>query len=573
MTNESESNVTGNQEEQQRETSAPLSPTPAPKELELPKPPVDASPPESIARSTESQPEPPAPPEAAPVFYPPPAAEQPPAAPAESSPVATTGLMDAALEKEIEDAMKGMGHDEMSALTGSDSDKDSKWQSARIVGIHGDDVFVDLGGKDQGLVSRSSLPEGNELVVGDILEVKMGKFNNTTGMLQCIPKGAAQDASWETLEVGTIVEGKVTGMNKGGLEVDLKGIRGFMPSSQCDVGHLKDVSVLIGETVRAEVMEYNKRDKNVLISRRKVLESERAERREAVMGELEVGQVRKGVVSSIMEYGAFIDLGGVDGLLHISDMSYGQVNKSTDVVTQGQEIEVKILKINKDRDRISLGLKQCLPDPWQGIETRYPVGEKVKARVVRLADFGAFAELEAGIDALIPISEMSFSRINKVTEAVEVGQLVDATILRVEMNKRRIALSMKQAQPDPWQEVLDSFTPNSKVKGTVTKTADFGAFVQLVPGVEGLVHISALADQHVRAVTDVVKAGQEVEVWVLGVDQEKRRISLSMTEPKDQSAADVEAAGNASAESAQTKRKKKKNLRGGLESFFDWGAV
>jgi len=260
-----------------------------------------------------------------------------------------------------------------------------------------------------------------------------------------------------------------------------------------------------------------------------------------------------------------VDIGGMDGLLHIRDLSWGSVEKVSDILEPGQEIEVRILKIDTQRDRISLGLKQCLPDPWKNVEDKYPVESAQKVRVVRLADFGAFAELESGVDGLIPISEMGWTRINRTSDVVTVGDLVDVVVIRVEAGKRRIALSMKQAQDDPWAGVHESFEPNSIVKGRVTRLADFGAFVELVPGVEALIHISELSESRVRTCADVVQVGQEIEAKVLGVEQENRRISLSI---KALTARSQET--TVTAEPAKTPKKRKKPLRGGLSSHFDW---
>jgi len=366
------------------------------------------------------------------------------------------------------------------------------------------------------------------------------------------------------------VEGRVTGVIKGGLEIDLKGIRAFMPGSQADIIPMKDVSLLLNQNVKCEVMEVDRRHKNVLLSRRKVMEREQAEMREKLKGELEAGQLREGFVRSITDFGAFVDLGGIDGLLHISDLSWGSVAKVTDVLEVGQKVKVIVLKVDNKRDRISLGLKQALPDPWVGVSEKYPVGSSLKARVVRLADFGAFAELESGVEGLIPISEMSWARTRAASDAVSIGDMVDCVVIRMEADNRRVALSMKQAQADPWAGVLESFPAQSIVKGKVTKLADFGAFVEISAGVEGLVHISELSDRRVHSCSEVVQVGQEIELRVLGTDREHRRISLSVkavhAQPHGESPGDMSHV----ADSAKSPKKRKKALRGGLSSHFDW---
>jgi small subunit ribosomal protein S1 len=298
------------------------------------------------------------------------------------------------------------------------------------------------------------------------------------------------------------------------------------------------------------------------------LEKEQTEAREHLLEELEVGETRTGTVGNITDFGAFVDLGGVDGLVHISDMSWGSVEKVSDMVKPGQQVEVRVLKIDKKRNRISLGMKQALPDPWEHVQERYPVNTQLKARVVRLADFGVFAELEPGVEGLVPMSEMGWSRVRQPSDVVNVGDMIDVVVIRVEMPKRRIALSIKQAQADPWAGVLESYTPQSLVKGKVTRLADFGAFVELAPGIEGLVHISELADRRVRSCSEVVEPGQEVEVRVLGVDAENRRISLSIRAVAAPEAAGAMPGQLAADRAGRERKKRKRPLRGGLS--WEW---
>ncbi|UCG16054.1 MAG: S1 RNA-binding domain-containing protein [Phycisphaerales bacterium] len=437
----------------------------------------------------------------------------------------------------------------------------------KIVQVHKDDVFVDFGGKAEGVIPRSQFKgtEDDEPTVGRVVDVVFDRFDRESNLQIFSREGAARVATWETMKPGLVVEGRVTGMNKGGLEVDLKGIRGFMPASQVDVDRMLDISLLIGQAVRCEVLEVSRRDKNVLLSRRKIQEAELAAAREALLKELAEGQLRRGVVRNVTEYGAFVDLGGVDGLLHVSDMSWSQVDKPSDIVSIGQSVDVTVLKMKKAEDgrlRISLGLKQSTPDPWERVESEYPVGTQLKARIARLAAFGAFAEVEEGVEALVPISEMSWGRIHRPKDVVSVGDIVDVVVIRLEREKRRMALSMKQASPDPWEGVQEQFADDAVVTGHVTKLADFGAFVELRPGVEGLVHVSELSEQHVRTPGDVLSVGQEVAVKVLGTDMEQRRIALSI---KAIDAAPEDASGSPAAP-AKAPKKRKKPLRGGISS-------
>ncbi len=481
----------------------------------------------------------------------------------------------AEIDREVAEAMSDMASDDLAGITGgvtttSTADLETLAPGTEltgtVVGVSGDDVFLEFGAKEQGVVPRSQFGKKEPLEAGRRVDVTVERYDADTGLLIVGRKGSIQRATWATLQVGMLVQARVTGLIRGGLELDMKGIRAFMPASQADIVQMKDVSILLNESVTCEVVELDRRGKNVIVSRRKAMEKEMAESREKLEAELEVGQVRKGVVRRIADFGAFVDLGGVDGLLHIRELSWGTVDKVTDVVKEGDHVEVMVLKLDKKRGRISLGLKQTLPDPWEGISERYSEGASVKVKVVRLADFGAFAELEPGVEGLIPISEMGWSRVKSAGDAVTVGDTVDCKIIRVEADKKRIAMSMKQALADPWGGVLESFEANSIVKGKVTRLADFGVFVELTPGVEGLVHISELSDKRVNACGDVVKVDQEIETRVLGVDTEQRRISLSI---RQVAAPDKDAVEVATApEEPRKPKKRKKPLRGGLT--FDW---
>lgn len=479
------------------------------------------------------------------------------------------------LDREIADAMAGMDASDMAELSGAVAPRGSIAPGAEtigtVTGITENDIFLQFGVKTQGVMPRSQFGKKEPIEVGRRVDVQVDRFDPESGLLIVNRKGAVQRATWTNLTIGMLVEGKVTGLNKGGLEIDMKGVRAFMPASQCDVAPMKDISVLLNQNVKCEVIELDRKSKSVLVSRRKAMEKELAESREKLRNELAAGQVRHGVVRSITDFGAFVDLGGVDGLIHIRELSWGSVAKVTDVVKVGQHVDVKVLKLDEKKERISLGLKQVLPDPWENVEQRYPTGTRLTARVVRLADFGAFAELEPGIDGLIPISEMGWSRVKKTDDAVSVGTMVECVVIRLEPDKRRIALSMKQVQSDPWAIVLDSYPVHSIVKGKVSRLADFGAFIELAPGVDGLVHISELSDKRVKSCGEVVQPGQEVETRVLGVDRENRRISLSIKAVHMPTAAETQAAVEAvAAAPPKVDKKRKKPLRGGLSSHFNW---
>lgn len=479
------------------------------------------------------------------------------------------------LDREIADAMAGMDASDMAELSGEVAARGTIAPGSEtigtITGITDSDIFLEFGVKTQGVMPRAQFGKKEPIEVGRRVDVQVERFDPESGLLIVNRKGAVQRATWTNLTIGMLVEGKVTGLNKGGLEIDLKGVRAFMPASQCDVAPMKDISVLLSQHVRCEVIELDRKTKSVLVSRRRAMEKELAESREKLRNELAAGQVRHGIVRSITDFGAFVDLGGVDGLIHIRELSWGSVGKVTDVVKIGQHVDVMVLKVDEKKERISLGLKQVLPDPWENAIQRYPVGSKLTARVVRLADFGAFAELEPGVEGLIPISEMGWTRIKKTDDAVSPGKMVECVVIRIEPDKRRIAMSMKQVQTDPWAEVLDSYPVNSIVKGKVSRLADFGAFIELTPGVDGLVHISELSEKRVKSCGEVVQPGQEVETRVLGVDRENRRISLSIKAVHMPTAAETHAAVEQHAAAApKVEKKRKKPLRGGLSSHFDW---
>lgn len=478
------------------------------------------------------------------------------------------------VEREVAEAMMAMSPTDAAELGGEVGGAHGAQPGTEligtVVGVSDDDVFLEFGVKSQGVVPRSQFGKKEVLDRGRRVDVVVERVDADSGLLIVSRQGAIQRATWTNLARGMIVEGRVIGVIKGGLEVDLRGIRAFMPGSQVDTAPLKDISVLLNQTVRCEVMELDRRHKNVLLSRRKVMERERAEAREKLKAELAVGQVRHGVVGTITDFGAFVNIGGIDGLLHISDLSWANVEKVADILSPGQEVEVLVLKVDQARDRISLGLKQTQPDPWATVSQRYPVGTALKARVVRMADFGAFAELEAGIEGLIPISEMGWSRTQRTSDAVSIGAMVDVVVIRVELEKRRIALSMKQVQEDPWNGVLETFTPKSLVQGKVTRLADFGAFVEIAPGVEGLIHISEMADRRIKACSEVVQVGQEVETRVLGVDRENRRISLSIKAVAALTAVASSMEPHETQPGKPPAKKRKKPLRGGLATYFDW---
>jgi small subunit ribosomal protein S1 len=427
------------------------------------------------------------------------------------------------------------------------------------------DIFVDLGGRSQGVITTEHFEADKLPNVGDLIEVIIDHYDGSQGLLILTRKGAAQKAAWASLAKGDIVEARVTGVNKGGLECDLAGIRAFMPASQVDVVRIEDISTLIGQRLKCRITDLDRNDKNVVLSRRVILEEEAKEAREKTVSEIAEGQVRPGRVKTIMPYGAFVDIGGIDGLLHVSDMSHSRVADPNEVVKVGQNVTVKVLKIEKGGSRISLGMKQLEANPWDAAATKFKKGDNVKGKITSLQKFGAFVEVAPGVEALIPISEMTWKkRVMHPSEVVQVKQEVEVQVMDLDPVRRRMSVSLKAIEGDPWIGVERRYGVGAMVPGKVMRVVDFGAFVEIEPGVEGLVHISELSDKPIQRPSDAVRAGQDVQVRIQNVSESDRRISLSMKFGADEPA---EAEAPAAAEVAPAAPKKPRNvkLRGGIE--------
>ena len=485
--------------------------------------------------------------------------------------------LDAALQRELDEALGGMSLDQIIDAEEAE-DKGARGtgqgvRKGRVVAIQGDDIFVDLGGRSEGVLPAAQFADEPLPEVGQVVEVTIEGYDQADGLLVLSRQGAVMAAAWETLVEGQVLEGRVTGENKGGLELDIQGIRAFMPISQIEMFRVEGLKDYVGQRLRCQVTEVDRAEKNVIVSRRALLELEAEEKREEMFNSLVEGQTVMGVVRSIMPYGAFVDIGGADGLLHVRDMSHARVEDPKDVVSEGQKIQVMILKIDREARKIGLGLKQVMPDPWTGAETKWPIGDVVTGRVTRLADFGAFLELTPGVEGLIPISEMSFAkRIKHPSEVANVGDVVKVRVMSMDLDKKRISLSLKRVGDDPWMGASVRWPEESVTTGTVTRTADFGAFVELTPGVEGLVHVSEISTEHVRNVGAALQVGQSVKVKVLSVDETARRISLSIKQAGDvvdysgyMNTADRQAAQPAPAEGGKAKKKKDKPRKGGLD--------
>jgi small subunit ribosomal protein S1 len=337
-----------------------------------------------------------------------------------------------------------------------------------------------------------------------------------------------------------------------------------MPVSQIELFHVEEPASYLNQRLRCQVIDLDRSQRNVVVSRRAVLEVEAAQAREHLLESLQEGKILTGTVKTVMPYGAFVDIGGVDGLLHVSDISYARTDDPSAVLQPGQQVEVMVLKVDRDSRRISLGLKQIKPDPWADAESRWPVDDVVTGRVTRLAEFGAFVELTEGVEGLIPIGELTFERrIRHPEEIVSANEVVRVRVLNVDVARRRIGLSLKRAGDDPWIGASVRWPADSVVTGTVKRITDFGAFVELVPGVEGLVHISEMSENRVRAVSDVLSVGQQVEAKVLTVEEERRRIALSIKQRVTM--ADYTGPAHQEPEPSRPQPKRKKPLRGGLD--------
>ena len=404
----------------------------------------------------------------------------------------------------------------------------------RIVQVRGGEVLVDVGYKSEGTIPLEEFTRSGIMPkVGDEIEVYLEAKEDNDGLIVLSKDRADKIKVWDTVsrayEKGVPVEGRVVEVVKGGLAVDV-GVRAFLPGSQVDLRPVKNLASLLGQTIRAKVIKLNRRRGNVVLSRRAMLEEEREERRRHTLSVLEEGMALTGTVKNITDYGAFIDLGGIDGLLHVTDMSWGRIGHPSEIFQVGDQVEVVVLHFDKETSRVSLGYKQRSSDPWEVVETKYPVGAKVTGRVVSLTNYGAFVELEAGIEGLVHVSEMSWTRrVRHPSKLVNVGDPVDVMVLDVNKATKRISLGMKQVEPDPWGTIDERYKPGMRVQGQVRNLTDFGAFVELEPGVDGLLHISDMSwTRNIGHPSDLLKKGQQIETLILNVDRDAKRISLGV---------------------------------------------
>ncbi len=408
---------------------------------------------------------------------------------------------------------------------------------SKVLRITENAVILDVGFKSEGSVALDEFKEPP--AVGDEVEVFLEHLEDQEGAVVLSKKKADFMRVWERIRVAheadEPVEGTLVKKIKGGVVVNLMGVDAFLPGSQIALRRVPNIDELLGQTYEFKIIKLNKRRRNIVVSRRVILEHERAHKREHLMKELLVGQVRKGVVKNITDFGAFIDLGGVDGLLHITDMSYGRVSHPTEMVAIGREVEVKILDIDWQRERISLGMKQLQEYPWKDVAAKYPVGTRVQGKVVSITNYGAFVELEPGIEGLVHISEMSWTRnVRHPSKIVSIGETIEAVVLKVDESEEKISLGMKQTEQDPWMILPQKFPVGTRLQGKVRNLTSFGAFVEIEPGIDGLIHISDMSwTKRVQHPSEVVKKGDAVNVVILNIDGENKRISLGLKQAEE----------------------------------------
>jgi len=403
-----------------------------------------------------------------------------------------------------------------------------------VVRVTDDDVFVDIHFKSEGVIPRVEFKEAEEMIPGTVIDVYLEQVENQDGQIILSKQRADFMRVWERIreafEREEMVTGIITRRIKGGVVVDLFGIEAFLPGSQIDLRQVPDLDSLLNQKMEFKVIKVNKIRRNIVVSRRVVLEQERSKMRDEIIDTLEKGQTREGVVKNITDFGAFIDLGGVDGLLHITDMSWGRVNHPSEVVKLGQRVKVVVLDYNDKKERISLGMKQLSKHPWEDVAAKYPEGTRIKGKVVSVTDYGVFVEIAQGVEGLVHISEMSWTQhIKHPSQLVQVGQEIEAVVLKLDPENEKISLGLKQIQPDPWSNIEEELPIGSKVTGEIRNLAAFGAFIEIKEGVDGLIHVSDMSwTKKINHPSEALKKGDQVECIVLAIDKEKRRISLSM---------------------------------------------
>ncbi len=401
----------------------------------------------------------------------------------------------------------------------------------KVVGVSDREALVDVGFKSEGIIPLREF--GKAVEVGDEVSVLLEKVEDKEGRIVLSKWKADRLKDWEKVSAafheGKIIEGTINKQVRGGFDVNV-GVEAFLPASQVATYSTRNLHQLIGQKLPFKVIKLNRRQRNVVISHRIIKEEEGKKNREKILSELEKGQLRKGRVKNITDFGAFIDLGGIDGLLHITDMSWGRVSHPSEVLAMGDEIEVVVLDFNKEQGKISLGLKQKTPNPWMSVEENYPVGSKMKGKVVNITAYGAFVQLEKGVEALVHISEMSWTRrLNHPSDMVAMGDIIEVVVLSIDKENQKISLGMKQVEPNPWERVKERYPVETRIEGRIRNLTDYGAFIELEEGIDGLIHVSDMSwSGRVGHPSEIVKKGEKVEAVVLEVNPENKKISLGM---------------------------------------------
>jgi small subunit ribosomal protein S1 len=427
------------------------------------------------------------------------------------------------------------------SISAGDFGKEGEIVKGTIVAVQRDNVIIDIGGKSEGIIALSefmdpSLPPGSPPPVkpGDEVDVYIESRENDDGLVMLSKEKADKMKVWDEIsaacERDELIEGTISQRVKGGLSVTIRGgVKAFLPGSQVDLRPIRNLDKLIGQTYQFKVIKFNKKRGNIVLSRRVLLERERDEQKTKTLETLEEGKTVKGVIKNITEYGAFVDLGGIDGLLHITDMSWGRVNHPSELFQVGDEVTVRVLKYNPETERVSLGLKQTQEDPWSHAEEAFPPGKKVRGKVQSITDYGAFVELEPGVEGLIHVSEMSWRKVKHPSKLLEIGQEVECQVLEVDSKSKRISLGLKQLEPDPWTMFTEKYKPGDKIGGKVRSITDYGVFVGIEEGVDGMVHKSDISwTAKVNNPADLYKKGDDVEAIILSINHDEKKVSLGV---------------------------------------------
>jgi small subunit ribosomal protein S1 len=402
-----------------------------------------------------------------------------------------------------------------------------------VIEVRPKEVLVDIGYKSEGVIPANEFIDMKAVKLGDLIDVLIEKLEDRDGMVVLSKEKAEFKQNWDRIlticNEGGIVNGKVKAVVKGGLIVNI-GVEAFLPASQIDIMPPKNLTGFVGNNYDFKVVKINQERQNIVLSRRELIEQERTEKRQKLLGEMMPGDIRKGTVKNITDFGAFIDLNGLDGLLHITDMSWGRIGHPSEVLKVGQDIDVVVLDINKEKERVSLGLKQKLANPWDNIEAKFTIGQKIKGKVVNLVPYGAFVELEPGVEGLVHVTELSWTkRIAKPSDVLKQGEEVEAVVLGINRDEQKISLGIRQLETNPWDKALEKYPPGTRIKGKIRNLTSYGAFVELEEGLDGMIHVSDISwTRKINHPSEVLKKGDEVEAQVLEIDKANQRIAVGM---------------------------------------------